>query len=158
MTRHQSIVGLVLVAACASCDRRPANLAGNVQCQVVDTMAGTALMVRVVFDSSAASHPAQTEVLPLQADKVPAGYHANRLEAGFGAADGSIHQCGGVSASAIRFDVTGQMASYPIWVRAYSSSPVVWVITDDRGRQLTDTLRTDPGTGTIRIRWRNEKH
>ena len=150
----------VLLAGLFSCDSRPdwrpGNLTGSVGCKIVDTLSSTLLTVRVILDSVAASVPARMEILPLRADPVSPGSFPNRLVAGFGGADGSIHECGGVSASVIQISVTGQMASYPTWARAYSSAPVTWLVVDLQGRQLADSMVLAPGGPKVTLAW-NER-
>jgi hypothetical protein len=147
------LASITLIAACASSDLRPGNLTGSVTCSILDTASTTPLTVRIVLDSTAAARPARMDILPNRSDPVSAGYQPNRLVAGFGAADGSIRQCGGVMASVIRFDVSRQMASYPTWARAYSSEPVNWLIVDSHDRALADSLQLVPGTHAIRVHW-----
>ncbi len=90
---------VMVLAALVSCDRRPAdrrpaNLVGTVACEIVDTLSSTSLMVRLTLDSGAATQPARMEILPLKGDTSEPGVLPNRLVAGFGAANGSIQQCG----------------------------------------------------------------
>jgi hypothetical protein len=148
---------LALMAVLASCDRsnlRPANLKGAVTCTMMDAASTSPLTVQIVLDSAAAFRPARMEILPYRSTPVQAGYLPNRLVAGFGAANGLIQECGGVATSVIRIHVTGQMASYPTWARAYSVEPVNWVIADDLGHALADSLHLAPGSPTVRVRWR----
>lgn len=159
MDKMRICYAALVPVAIASCDRardvRPGNLVGDVTCKIVDTASTSTLTVRITLDSIAATEPARMELLPIRAERPEPGELPNRLVAGFGAANGAIHECGGVRASVINFDVSGEMASYPTWARAYSYAPVTWVIVDADGHALADTLELSPGGADVQVRWRD---
>lgn len=142
------ILGIIFVVWILK-DSRPGNLTGKVECEAFDQPGGRQVILEL--DDDAVRQRSSLDII-----SSPPGPELKPGETEFmvdyGAADGSIQGCG-TNKGLIRFYITGQMISYPCWLKLQTNDPVNVQIIDKNSKLLASPLNIAPGQSKTRVKW-----
>ncbi len=126
---------------------------GQVTCEVVEDKGQKPPEVEVVLDQEAVSQRSSLEIISEIPPTPPTGTVGSSLEVNYGAANGAIYGCGGTYAETIRVTITGQMISYPSWLKVIASEQVTVSITDTSGNELAPVLKVMSAQPPFEVTW-----